>query len=104
MVGQKFLMGCRFLERWVVMRNSLFNRQLTGKKQAFEKFTRWILGGVWQSSPSSEKYPPKTLQIPYAEKQGRYREMLGRGWEKIYKYGEDQNIHLYLYTNSLKLI
>lgn len=34
MVGQKFLMGCGFLERRVVMRNSLFNRQLTGKKQA----------------------------------------------------------------------
>ncbi len=43
MVGQQFLMECGFLERRVVTRNSLFNRQLTGKKQAFEKFTRWIL-------------------------------------------------------------
>ncbi len=34
MVGQQFLMGCGFLERRVVTRNSLFNRQLTGKKQA----------------------------------------------------------------------
>ncbi len=43
MVEQQFLMECGFLERWVVMRNSLFNRQLTGKKQAFEKFIYWIL-------------------------------------------------------------
>jgi len=43
MVGQKILMGCGFLERWVVTRNSLFIRQLTGKKQAFEKFILWIL-------------------------------------------------------------
>lgn len=41
-MGQKFLMGRRFLERRVVTRNSLFNRQLTGKKQAFEKFIYWI--------------------------------------------------------------
>lgn len=29
-LGQQFLMGCRFLERRVVTRNSLFNRQKTG--------------------------------------------------------------------------
>ena len=42
-VGQKILMGCGFLERRVLTRNSLFNRLLTGKKQAFEKFILWIL-------------------------------------------------------------
>lgn len=51
MVGQKILMGCGFLERRVVMRNSLFNRQLTGKKQAFENFIYWILKHNWDSRP-----------------------------------------------------
>ena len=32
-LGQKILMGRRFLERRVVTRNSLFNRQLTGKNR-----------------------------------------------------------------------
>ena len=41
--GQQFLMAHGFLERRVVTRNSLFNRQLTGKKQAFKKFIHWIL-------------------------------------------------------------
>ncbi len=50
-LGQKILMGCGFLERWVVTRNSLFNRQLTGKKQAFEKFIYWILKPCWKFIP-----------------------------------------------------
>ena len=42
MVGQQFLMGRRFLDGSALLYNSLFNRQLTGKKQAFEKFIHWI--------------------------------------------------------------
>ena len=41
-LGQQFLMEYGFLERRVVTCNFLFNRQLTGKKQAFEKFILWI--------------------------------------------------------------
>lgn len=38
MVGQKILRGCRFLDLPCGGHSSLFNRQLTGKKQAFENF------------------------------------------------------------------
>ena len=65
MVGQKILMGCRFLERRVVTRNSLFIRQLTGKKQAFVGLSI----GFWSHTdymPSSKKYLPKYLKIHYA--------------------------------------
>ena len=64
MVGQKILMGCRFLERRVVMRNSLFNRQLTGKKQAFEKFILWILKHCWKSIPLLRNICQKHSQFP----------------------------------------
>lgn len=43
MVGQKILMVRWFLDLPCGGHSSLFNRQLTDKKQAFENFTRWIL-------------------------------------------------------------
>lgn len=64
MVGQKFLMGRRFLECRVVMCNSLFNRQLTGKKQAFEKFARWILGGYGNPRPLQRNIRQKHSKFP----------------------------------------
>lgn len=51
MVGQKILMVRRFLDRGIFLYNSLFNRQLTGKKQAFENFIYWILKHNWDSRP-----------------------------------------------------
>ena len=64
MVGQKILMGCGFLERRVVTCNSLFNRQLTGKKQAFEKFIHWILGGYGNPRPLQRNIRQKHPKFP----------------------------------------
>ena len=80
MVGQKILMGCGFLERRVVTRNSLFNRQLTGKKQAFEKFTRWILSivgvpGIFREI--SAKNTPNSLRRETGKEQANIRQETG---------------------------
>ena len=64
MVGQQFLMGCRFLERRVVTRNSLFIRQLTGKKQAFENFILWILRTCWNAIPLQRNIRQKHFKFP----------------------------------------
>lgn len=74
MVGQKILMGCRFLDRRVVTRNSLFIRQLTGKKQAFEKFIHWILGGMAILAlfrEISAKTTPNSLPRETGKEQGK---------------------------------
>ncbi len=39
------------LRRSIFLYNSLFIRQLTGKKQAFEKLIHWILKHCWASIP-----------------------------------------------------
>ena len=78
MVGQQFLMGRRFLERRVVTRNSLFNRQLTGKKQAFEKFIHWILRTRLNFRPLQRNIRRKRSKFPtqsnreYAGKNNRH--------------------------------
>jgi len=75
-MGQKFLMSCRFLERRVVTRNSLFNRQLTGKKQAFENFILWILKSCWKSIPLLRNICQKHAQFPTRdnrERTGKYQ-------------------------------
>lgn len=43
--------GLPVLRPAVLGRNSLFIRQLTGKKQAFEKLIHWILKHCWASIP-----------------------------------------------------
>ena len=74
--GQKILMGRRFLERWVVTCISLFNRQLTGKKQAFENFIYWILKHNWDSRPLQRNIRQKHSQFPTRdnrERTGKYQ-------------------------------
>ena len=76
MVGQKFLMGCRFLDGSALLYNSLFNRQLTGKKQAFENFILWILKPCWKSIPLLRNICQKHSQFPTRdnrERTGKYQ-------------------------------
>ena len=64
MVGQQFLMAHGFLERRVVTCNSMFNRQLTGKKQAFEKFILWILMHCFNFIPLQRNIRQKHSKFP----------------------------------------
>lgn len=74
MVGQKILMGCRFLDLSCRESISLFNRQLTGKKQAFENFILWILGGYDNPCPLQRNICQKHSKFPMR----RNRERTGK--------------------------
>ena len=61
--------------------NSLFIRQLTGKKQAFEKFIHWILKHCWNSIPllrNIRQNPPNSLLRVTGNVQGKIMSRLGR--------------------------
>ncbi len=56
--------GLPVLRPAVLGRNSLFIRQLTGKKQAFEKFIHWILKHCWNSIPLLRNIRQKHSKFP----------------------------------------
>ena len=56
--------GLPVLRRSIFLYNSLFIRQLTGKKQAFEKLIHWILKHCWASIPLLRNIRQKHPKFP----------------------------------------
>ncbi len=78
--GAEIFDGLPVLRPAVWGRNSLFNRQLTGKKQAFEKFILWILMTCLNPRPlqrNSIQNTPNSLPRETGNMQGKvYKEQV----------------------------